>query len=56
MTKVVSALLLLIVGAAVIGAAAPTITKLAAALTVPLAIAGVLAVVLRVVWVVTRRW
>lgn len=56
MTKLVTTVIVLIVGAAVLSAVAPTIAKLVSSLTVPIIAAGLIACLVRIVWSVTGRW
>jgi hypothetical protein len=55
LTKLATVFVLLVAGAVALAVAAPALTKLASALTVPI-VAGLIACVLRVVWIATRRW
>ncbi|HEY7829535.1 MAG TPA: hypothetical protein VIC06_03100 [Solirubrobacteraceae bacterium] len=56
MNKLIQALLLVLVGLAVLAAATPALTKLAHAAVPLIVTAGVVVAALRVVWAATRRW
>lgn len=56
MTKLVSTLALVILGAAAIGAVAPGITAILNALVPMILVIAISAAVLRAVWWYTRRW
>jgi hypothetical protein len=54
MTKIVSTLLVVVVGLAAISAAGPTLTRLVGALVPLVLVVGVVIAVLRLVWFYTR--
>lgn len=54
--RLVTALVLLIVGLAALAAAGPTLTRLTSALVPLVLVLGIVAAVLRLVWSYTRKW
>jgi hypothetical protein len=55
-SRLIAALMLVVVGVVALTAAAPTLSKLAASMTVPIVAAGGVACLVRIVWARTRRW
>jgi hypothetical protein len=54
--RLVGGLVALVLGAVAFGVIAPSLAKLASALTGPIVAGGVVACLVRIVWVATRRW
>jgi hypothetical protein len=56
MNKLIGSLLLLVLGAVALGVIAPALARLVSASTAPIVAGGIVACIIRVVWVTSRRW